>query len=305
VREAEAAPPREAGTAEPRTAAAETSGEPPLDVAVALSESSEKPAAARPKRRESTAPAFLTQPRWARWLPVRLLRAGLLDLAILPMVRELVRLKARGLENLRGLEAPVIFAANHSSHFDTAVLYAALPLRWRRRMTPAMSQDFFRPLFERHRFPPEEFGKAAGQFALACGLFNAYPLPQKMGGARRALRYTGELIDRGYCPLVFPEGERTPSGRILPFKSGIGLMARRLGVPIVPVHLAGVYEVYSMHHEWPAPGRVVVSFGRPLRFEARGDYLEAARVVEAAVRALAGEDEVMERRKGEEEGEVG
>jgi 1-acyl-sn-glycerol-3-phosphate acyltransferase len=221
------------------------------------------------------------------------------------MVRELVRLKARGLENLSGLEPPVIIAANHSSHFDTAVLYAALPLRWRRRMTPAMSQDFFRPLFERHRFPPEEFGKAAGQFALACGLFNAYPLPQKMGGARRALRYTGELIDRGYCPLVFPEGERTPSGRMLPFKSGIGLMARRLGVPIVPVYLEGVYEVYSMHHEWPAPGRVVVSFGRPLRFEASGDYLEAARVVEAAVRALAGEKDDTggeEDREGREEG---
>ncbi|MEX2302089.1 MAG: AMP-binding protein [Bryobacterales bacterium] len=296
--EAEAAPPREAGTAEPRTAAAETNGEPQLDLAVALSETSEKPAAARPMRLESTAPAFLTQPRWTRWLPVRLLRARLLDLAILPMVRELVRLKARGLENLSGLEPPVIFAANHSSHFDTAVLYAALPRRWRRRVTPAMSQDFFRPLFERHRFPPEEFGKAAGQFALACGLFNAYPLPQKMGGARRALRYTGELIDRGYCPLVFPEGERTPTGRMLPFKSGIGLMARRLGVPIVPVYLAGVYEVYSMHHEWPAPGRVVVSFGRPLRFEANGDYLEAARVVEAAVRALAGEDEDRERGEG-------
>jgi 1-acyl-sn-glycerol-3-phosphate acyltransferase len=180
----------------------------------------------------------------------------------------------------------VIFAANHSSHFDTAVLYAALPRRWRRRLAPAMSQDFFRPLFERRRFSREEFGKAAGQFALACGLFNAYPLPQKMGGARRALRFTGELIDRGYCPLVFPEGERTPSGEMLAFKSGIGLMARRLGVPVVPVHLEGVYEVYSMHHEWPKPGRVTVRFGRALRFEEAGDYLEAAAAVEQAVRGL-------------------
>jgi long-chain acyl-CoA synthetase len=256
-----------------------TTGAPPKTAA--------QPEAASRRRREVNTPAFLTQPRWTRWLPIRFTRAALLDLAILPMVRELVRLKVSGLEKLDDIEAPVIFAANHSSHFDTAVLYAALPRRWRRRVAPAMSQDFFRPLFERHRFSREEFGKAAGQFALACGLFNAYPLPQKMGGARRALRYTGELIDRGYCPLVFPEGERTPTGRLLPFKSGIGLMARRLSVPIVPVHLEGVYEVYSMHHEWPNPGRVTVRFGSALRFDASGGYEAAAGVVEQAVRELA------------------
>jgi 1-acyl-sn-glycerol-3-phosphate acyltransferase len=180
----------------------------------------------------------------------------------------------------------VIFAANHTSHFDTAVVYCAMPRAWRRRLAPAMSQDFFRPLFEPRRFPRELFWQAAGQFLLACGLFNAYPLPQKMSGARRALRYTGELIDRGYCPLVFPEGERSASGRMLPFKSGIGMMARRLGVPVVPIHLEGVYEVYSVHHEWPQPGRVTARIGRSLRFDPSGEYLEAARAVEQAVRNL-------------------
>ncbi len=235
---------------------------------------------------ETAAPRFLTQPRWTRSLPVALARSALLDLAILPMVRELVRLKVEGLDQLDRAGPPLIFAANHSSHFDTAVLAAALPRRWRRSLAPAMSQDFFRPLFDRRHFPPEQFWSAAGQFLLACGLFNAYPLPQKMSGARRALRYTGELIDRGYCPLVFPEGERTATGRMLPFKSGIGLMARRLGVPVVPVYLRGVFEVYSIHDEWPKPGRVTVRFGSPLRFDAAGGYLDAAQAVERAVREL-------------------
>jgi long-chain acyl-CoA synthetase len=238
------------------------------------------------EQREAAAPAFITQPRWTRSLPAALARGALLDLAILPMVRELVRLKVEGLEHLAGIRGPVIFAANHTSHFDTAVIYGALPRRWRRRLAPAMSQDFFRPLFERRRYPREQVWQAAGQFLLACGLFNAYPLPQKMGGARRALRYTGELVDRGYCPLVFPEGERSATGRMLPFKSGIGLIARRLSVPVVPVHLEGVYEVYSVHHEWPTPGRVTVRFGGALHFDAAGDFLEAARVVERAVAAL-------------------
>jgi 1-acyl-sn-glycerol-3-phosphate acyltransferase len=149
-----------------------------------------------------------------------------------------------------------------------------------------MSQDFFRPLFQRRHVSGEEFWTSAGQFVLASGLFNAYPLPQKMGGARRALRYTGELIDRGYCPLVFPEGERSETGHILPFKSGIGLMARRLSVPVVPVYLQGVYQVYSVHHEWPSPGRVTVHFGKPLLFDAGGEYGEAAQAVERAVREM-------------------
>jgi long-chain acyl-CoA synthetase len=251
-------------------------GEPQTGLAAESSRVSWEPAAA----------SFVTQPRWTRWPPVALARALLLEVAILPMVRELVRLKVAGLEQLAAVQPPVIFAANHTSHFDTAVIYCALPRRWRRRLAPAMSQDFFRALFQRRHVSREEFWKAAGQFVLASGVFNAFPLPQKMGGARRALRYTGELIDRGYCPLVFPEGERSETGRMLPFKSGIGLMARRLSVPVVPVYLEGVYEVYSVHHEWPSPGRVTVRFGNPLRFEAAGDYLQAAQVVERAVHEM-------------------
>ena len=261
--------------------------QPDRDASATPAESTECSSRGIPREpRETAVPAFITQPRWTRSLPVAFGRAALLDLAILPMVRELVRLKVGGLERLAEIQPPVVFAANHSSHFDTAVIYCALPRRWRRRLAPAMSQDFFRPLFERRRFPREEFWKAAGQFLLACGLFNAYPLPQKMGGARRALRYTGELIDRGYCPLVFPEGERTETGRMLPFKSGIGLMARRLSVPVVPVYLEGVYAVYSVHHEWPTPGLVTARFGSALHFDAAGDYLEAAQAVERAVREL-------------------
>ena len=272
-------------------AAREPGGHPQQSGADAPTPAAEATARSSPEnfrqRQEPSASGFLTQPRWTRSPPVAFARAAVLDLAILPMVRELVRLKVEGLEHLAGIRPPVIFAANHSSHFDTAVIDGALPRRWRRRLAPAMSQDFFRPLFERRRFAPEEFWKAAGQFLLACGLFNSYPLPQKMGGARRALRYTGELIDRGYCPLVFPEGERTETGRMLPFKSGIGLLARRLSVPVVPVYLEGLFEVYSVHHEWPNPGRVTVRFGSPLHFDATGDYSEAARAVERAIRALA------------------
>jgi 1-acyl-sn-glycerol-3-phosphate acyltransferase len=107
-----------------------------------------------------------------------------------------------------------------------------------------------------------------------------------MAGVRRALRYTGELIDAGYCPLVYPEGLRSPDGTMKPFRSGIGMMASQLRVPVVPVHVRGTFEVYSVHHENPQPGPVHVRFGAPLRFETGEDYAAIARQIQEAVAQL-------------------
>src|SRR5262249_38881124 len=102
----------------------------------------------------------------------------------------------------------------------------------------------------------------------------------------RALRYTGELINRGFCPLVFPEGNRTRDGAMLPFRPGIGMMAVRLRVPIVPVRIRGLYEIYSIHDSWPRRGPVEVSFGQALRFSEGIGYEEVAKVLAAEVRKL-------------------
>src|SRR5690606_41177263 len=60
------------------------------------------------------------------------------------------------------------------------------------------------------------------------------------------------------CPLVFPEGERTPDGTMRPFKPGIGLMAVRLQLEVVPVYLDGLFEVLSLHERWPKIHPVLV-----------------------------------------------
>ena len=149
-----------------------------------------------------------------------------------------------------------------------------------------MAQDVFRPYFQPDRFRKREVWWTGLGYFLACALFNAYPLPQEMAGARRALNYTGELIKRGYCPLVFPEGARTPDGTLHAFRPGIGMMASRLGVPIVPVYLDGLYEVYSIEDSWPRRGPVRVSFGSPLKF-GNETYNEIAEKVHAAVEGLS------------------
>jgi long-chain acyl-CoA synthetase len=143
-----------------------------------------------------------------------------------------------------------------------------------------MSKDHFQAWFERRSW------KAGAQYALARSIFNTYALPQRMSGVKAALEYTGELVQRGYCPLVFPEGARTPDGAMHAFRPGIGLMAVRLQVPVIPAGITGLYEVYSVHDSWPKTGRVRIRFGSALRFGVNMALEEATAMIQHSVQTL-------------------
>ena len=84
---------------------------------------------------------------------------------------------------------------------------------------------------------------------------------------------------------LLPEGERTEAGEINPFQPGIGLIASRLRVPIVPVRLRGVEKILHRGKHFPRPGPVEVAFGQPLYFSGE-DYPALAKQVELAIREL-------------------
>jgi 1-acyl-sn-glycerol-3-phosphate acyltransferase len=67
-------------------------------------------------------------------------------------------------------------------------------------------------------------------------------------------------------------------------------MAVRLGAPVIPVHIRGLYEVMSIHDSWPKPGPARVRFGRPLRFHEQDDFREVAQAIEREVGKLAQEE---------------
>src|SRR5437016_4773036 len=92
-------------------------------------------------------------------------------------------------------------------------------------------------------------------------------------------------MKRGYCPLIFPEGVRTADGKMQPFRPGIGMIAVRLGVPVVPIYIEGLYEIYSVRDSWPRRGPVRVSFGQPPEFIDE-TYDEVARELQQTVKAL-------------------
>jgi len=227
-------------------------------------------------------------PRWARSLPARAVRVLVVEGLVIPLFRGLLTLEVEGIENLAHLEPPVLFASNHQSDLDTPAIFTALPRRWRYRVAPAMSQDFFRAWLQPGSAPFLQRMTSMAQYFLAVECFNAYPLPQRMAGVRRALKYTGELLGLGYCPLVYPEGKRTPDGALQPFQTGIGLMATRLRTPVVPIHLKGLFEIYSIYDSWPRRGAVRVTFGTPLHLSQERDEATATRAIEEAITKLFG-----------------
>ncbi|MGH9373794.1 MAG: lysophospholipid acyltransferase family protein, partial [Vicinamibacterales bacterium] len=224
-------------------------------------------------------------PSWNRSSPARVLRRASLPTWILPLARVFAKVKVEGLEHLNALSGPALFAANHQSHFDTPVILMSLPPRWRYRLAPAMAKEFFKA-----HFHPEQFSRNAWlanslNYYLASLFFNAFPLPQREAGTRQTLRYIGELVTAGYSVLIFPEGRRTDEGEIAAFRPGVGMIAARLQVPVVPVRLEGVDRILHQRWKFPRRGTARVAFGRPMTLEG-GDYARLAAQVEEAVRRL-------------------
>jgi long-chain acyl-CoA synthetase len=224
-------------------------------------------------------------PAWNRSWPARAIRRASLPTWILPIARLFAWIRVEGREHLDQVHGPVMFAANHQSHMDGPVILAALPPRLRYRVAPAMAKEFFKA-----HFFPAEHGRAAWltnslNYYLAALFFNAFPLPQREAGARQTLRYIGEILDDGFSVLIFPEGRRTDAGEIDRFRPGIGMIASRLGIPVVPVRVEGLDKVLHSSWKMAKPGPVRVAFGAPMRLTGE-DYEALAKEVEDAVKAL-------------------
>jgi long-chain acyl-CoA synthetase len=224
-------------------------------------------------------------PAWNRTWPARWLRRVIQFLLLRPLTRYFARITVSGLEHLNGIEPPVIFAPNHQSFMDVPAVLCALPAEWRERVAPAMAKEWFEAYFHPHgKSLLTRFGTALAYFVSTL-FFNAFPLPQRELGARRTLRYMGDLTSQGWCVLIFPEGDRTRAGELLPFRPGVAMLASHVRVPVIPVRIRGLEKVLHRDAHWPSHGRVQVSFGPPLHLESE-DYGEGAKKLQEAVSRL-------------------
>jgi 1-acyl-sn-glycerol-3-phosphate acyltransferase len=211
---------------------------------------------------------------WARQEPVRTIRFLIQHGLLLPFTEAMSHPKVEGREWVRELERPVIFAANHSSHADTSLILHALSDRARERTVVAAAADYWfkRPLL----------GNIVSLF------LNTFPF-SRTGGAQAQLHSSSQLLKSGWNLVLFPEGSRSPDGRIQEFKPGVGHLANETGTPVVPMHIRGAFRVMPKGQKLPLPGPVRVRIGKPMAPEpAEGSRQFTARV-EKAVRALAAE----------------
>ena len=234
-------------------------------------------------------PASPTQhvyPTWSQnWL-MTLVRLAVYYTLAWPATYLLAAPRIRGRENLRGWRGPILVVSNHVTYLDIAWILPALPARLRHRLATAMGGERLarmrRPASTLSRF--ERFMEHLRYF-LVTGLFNVFPLPQK-SGFLQSFSFAGNLADRGWSVLVFPEGQTSDTGDMAPFRLGIGLLARQLNIPVVPMHLSGLYDLKRAGRIFARPGQVQVVIGEPVRFATHQDAAGMALELEQRVREL-------------------
>jgi long-chain acyl-CoA synthetase len=228
-------------------------------------------------------------PRWAQWEPVRWFRLAVYYALAWPATQILGHPRIVGRENLRNTRGPILAVSNHiTRRADIGLILAALPLRFRHRLAPAMGGESVQRM---HRPPRDWFFVRRWAYWLGywlvTALFNVFPLPQ-FSGFRESFRFAGESVDRGYSVLIFPEGEvnNSEDGRMAPFQSGIGLLAENLGIPIVPMRLDGVWQMKREHRRLAHIGEITVRIGAPLSFPPDMTPQAIAEELERVVRSL-------------------
>ena len=170
----------------------------------------------------------------------------------------------------------VLIVSNHQSYLDPVLLGTAI----KNRPLSYLSKS---ELFENRIF-----GGLISQM-------NAYPVRQGAGDIG-AVKETIRRLQEGHALNIFPEGSRTEDGELQPMQSGVGLIVRRAGVPVVPAAIVGSYEAFPRHAKFPRRLPVRLQFGPPMQIS----DLKAAEIVKRIGDAITTLFEDLRRRMREE-----
>ncbi len=168
-----------------------------------------------------------------------------------PILMLLFRPKVTGLRQVPNL-GPVIIASNHLSFSDSIFMPLVVP----RKVTFLAKSEYFTSPGIKGFFKKVIF-QALGQ------------VPVDRSGGRRseaAIRTGLELLEEGQCVGIYPEGTRSPDGRLYKGRTGIARMAIDSGAPVVPVAMFNTAEIQPTGQIVPKVRRVEMVFGEPMYF---------------------------------------
>jgi 1-acyl-sn-glycerol-3-phosphate acyltransferase len=184
--------------------------------------------------------------------------------------RFLVGGRARWIGTAPGQEQRIYFA-NHASHMDALVLWAALPAELRRSTRPVAAADYW--------------GRDRVHRYLAEQVLGAVLIER--GGGAAALVPLAEALRAGASLIVFPEGTRNPEPLPGPFKAGLYFLALDFPeVELVPVYLDNLHRALPKGVLLPVPVSAAALFGAPMRVEADEEKAAFLARAHAAVMAL-------------------
>ncbi len=133
--------------------------------------------------------------------------------------------------------------SNHQSHYDPILIGLACD----RRLNYVARSTLF-------RFAP---------FRWLINSLDAIPI-EREGLGLAGLKETLRRLKRGEMVLLFPEGTRTRTGEVGELKPGFSALARRAGVPLIPVAIDGAFDAWPRTRRWPWVARIEIQFGEPL-----------------------------------------
>ena len=179
--------------------------------------------------------------------PLSMTLAGLFRFGVWAIYRGYFSIKPNGLENLPR-EQPYIIAANHSSHLDTLAVMTVLGDESKRLRVLAAKDYWFSTRFK---------SWFSGE------LLKFVPF-DRHANFLQGLRISQEVLKQNECLLIYPEGTRSVTGELQPFKPGLGLLAYETGSPIIPTYINGTYHALPKGRSLPRKSRIQVTFGKPI-----------------------------------------
>jgi 1-acyl-sn-glycerol-3-phosphate acyltransferase len=185
------------------------------------------------------------------------------------------RLKIIGRENVPR-HGPFVLAANHCSHLDALILGAALTPRHRERAFPIAAGDVF--------------FQTAVTSTFSAIMLNALPMWRKNCGPHALADLRRKLQEEKAIFIIFPEGGRSRSGSMIPFKHGLGMLVAETNVPVEPCCLTGTFDALPPQRKLPRSVKIKLLIGDALQFAStandRAGWSLIAQSVESAVRSL-------------------
>ncbi len=167
-----------------------------------------------------------------------------------------------------------IYFANHQSHFDWVLIWAALPIELRVNTRPIAARDYWTSSPLKHWITRE--------------VFNAVYVSRSRTEDEDPLQPLVEALAHGDSLVIFPEGTRGFQGEPMPFKSGLYHLAEQFPqVPLIPAWVDNVQRVMPKGEVVPVPLLCTVNFGAAMSLqpdEAKADFLARARAAVVALR---------------------